>query len=171
MNNKVIKLVAFNQFIGGVFGAPYLLYLAYTFYKNNPGFWSIVEVRHYFIIFYSLLMAFFVLSIISSLFLFKLKRIGLKLSRLVQILQLPTFIIGNYTYAMGLGLNLFVQTGFKKVLDKVQLSCNFSVNFPMKFNVSTLANTEGLTVIGLNIIALICCYILFISHYKNDVVK
>lgn len=160
MQHKLIKFIAANQFIGGALGLPTLFYLAWHFITVNPALWEIKEARVYFIFFYSCLGIFFIIAMVAGILLYKAKQQGLWLSYFVQLVQVPSFILPHLSYFMGVGLNFFCNVAIKTN----HLGLQFSTNFPLNFNVATVANQVGNYTFGLNLVAVYFCYILFKKH-------
>ncbi len=154
MKINIVKLIGVNQLIGGVAGIISIPYLFYIF----PGMLNIQETRHLIaiVIFFSILTLFFFVAALAGYWLLKGKNIGLYLSRLIQILQVPYFVILNNFYSMGVGLHLFISLSFPKFPEKNNFIFSFSFMFPIKWEIDLGSAPEGLT-LGLNLVAVLSC--------------
>ena len=150
--NLLLKLIAAIEIFGGSWGLVIMTYRMTHVLDNLK-----------FVIFLSVYLIPFILSIIAGVLLWKNKAAGLNLSLVVQLLQIPYFALNGLYYSYISGLLLGIRISFLEGMK------NFNFNFSLGGYCQVQTGLPPtITAFGINIFAVIVFVFLFFCKLKRE---
>ena len=151
MNRLILQLIAVLEIVGGIWGLSIMLYRMANVLDNFK-----------FLLFILLYMVPFILSLCAGILLWKQKSIGLTLSLVLQLLQVPYFAFAGLYYSFISGVLVGIRISFLEGLTHY----NFNFLFGGYCQIQT-GLPIGISAIGINIFALVVFGFLLLNRVKG----
>lgn len=155
MKSKINALICLYEIIGGILGVCITLY--YIFFSINLAFKADIPLtnRLLSLFIFIIIIALYILSFIGGFCLWKKKKKGIILSKIVQVFQIPYIITSSFTYAFISGLQLgptvTVSSKIFKFAGLFYLGSSFNIHF---------GSGIKYIILGINIIPILVIYYL-----------